>query len=184
MTETNKILAVICEAYPLFLKDRNPQVTSVLWQKLFADDPYDFVETALMAFIATDTKGFPPSVGAIKEQIRLLKQTEEMTEQEAWALVAKACANSTYNAKEEFNKLPESLRRLVGSPDQLHSWAMMDEDEVQTVIASNFQRSYRARQESQKRFDMLPSAMHEVAKKLSEGNAEAQKLFRLEGEDA
>jgi len=183
LQETNKILAIVCEVYPLFLKDRNPELTSALWQKLFEDDEYAMVETALMAFIATDTKGFPPSVGALKEQIRLLKQKSEMTEQEAWALVSKASSRSAYNAKEEFEKLPSEIRRIVGSYEQLHEWALMDVDEVQTVVASNFQRSYRAHRESQRKFDMLPSAVTDMVAKLTNMNPDAKKLFSGSDED-
>lgn len=182
LQETNKILAVIVEIYPLFLKDRNPEFTASVWQKFFTDESYEVVETALLAFVSTDTKGFAPSIGALKEQIRQMKQTEDMTEQEAWALVSKATSNSAYNAKEEFAKLPKDIQRVVGSYEQLHEWAMMDADEVQTVIASNFQRSYRARVESQRKFDMLPSAVADTIAKLKEINPDAGKLLEGGGE--
>ena len=58
----------------------------------------------------------------------------------------------------------------------------MDADEVQTVIASNFQRSYRARVESQRKFDMLPSTVAETIAKLKGMNPEAGRL--LGGEEA
>ena len=159
LEETTKILAVICEAYPLFLKDRNPETTAMLWQRLFADEPYDLVETGLMAFISTDTKGFPPSIGAIKEMIGQVATKDELTAFEAWGLVMKAASNSIYNSDAEYAKLPRSIQEVVGSPNQLREWAMMDAEEVQTVIGSHFQRSYTARCEARKKYGMLPSAL-------------------------
>ena len=79
-----------------------------------------------------------------------------MTEMEAWNLVVKAASNGFYGAKEEFAKLPRDVQEIVGSPAQLREWSQMDSDEFNTVLASNFQRSYRARAESRKVYGRLP----------------------------
>ena len=157
--ETNKILALMVEVYPKFNEGRNPQITSRLWSTLFADEPYEWVEKAFLAFVATDTKGFPPSPGAIKERIELLTDSHEPTEIEAWVKVYDAICRSGYNSREEFDKLPREIQEVVGNPGQLHEWAMMDSDEVNTVVASNFQRSYRARSDSRKMFGRLPESL-------------------------
>ena len=157
--ETNKILALMVEAYPKFNEGRNPVMTSKLWSTIFQDDPYEWVEKAFMAFVATDTKGFPPSPGALKEKIQQLTATEEPTEIEAWGMVLKAISNGLYGAKEEFAKLPREIQEIIGSPDQIREWAGCYEDEVNTVIASNFQRSYRARAESRKLAMRLPESL-------------------------
>ena len=157
--ETNKILALMVEVYPKFNEGRDPMVTSKLWSTLFQNEPYEWVEKAFMAFVATDTKGFPPSPGAIKEKILQLTGTEEPTEIEAWGLVLKAVSNGLYGAKSEFEKLPKEIQEIIGSPDRLREWAALDEDEVSTVIASNFQRSYRARKESRKLNGLLPDSL-------------------------
>lgn len=157
--ETNKILAMILEVYPMFGKDRNPEVTSKLWSRLFEDEPYEWVEKALLAFISTDTKGFPPAPGNIKDTIRQLTETDELTAMEAWNLVVKATSNGFYGAKEEFSKLPEEVQEIVGSPQMLREWSMMDSDEFNTVIGSNFQRSYRAKAESRKMYGLLPASL-------------------------
>ena len=157
--ETNKILALMVEVYPRFNEGRNPQLTSRLWSTLFADEPYEWVEKAFMAFVATDTKGFPPSPGAIKDKIRQLSGSEEPTELQAWGVVLKAISNSAYNSKSEFDKLPRPIQEIVGYPGQLYEWSQMDSDEVNSVIASNFQRSYRARSESRRMYDMIPEGL-------------------------
>ena len=124
--------------------------TAAVWQELFAQVPYDTVSRALMNYIATDTKGFPPVPGAINEQIGRMMEAEGLSESEAWCLVYKAVCRGIYNSQEEFGKLPEEIRRIVGHPRQLHEWAMLDAHEVNTVIAAGFKRSWRARKELEK----------------------------------
>ena len=172
--ETMAVMGVLKAAYPAYYKDmsrRDAEGIVGLWQAMFADDPAEIVAAAVKAHIATDKKGFPPHIGAIKEAIVKLTAPQEMTEAEAWARIFKATQNSTWNAQEEFDKLPQILQRLVGSPNQLREWAAMPADEVQTVVASNFQRSYRARAASEREFLALPSDIRQAMSRLASGFA-------------
>lgn len=160
VTETLKIFAVIKANYSPFFKsvtkiDAEAMVN--LWAEMFAETPYEVVGAAVKAYIATDTDGYPPNVGKIKELIRRLTQTEELTEQEAIRLILNACANSNYNSHKEFEKLPPVLQRLVGSPRQLKEWAAMDSDVVNSVVSSNLMRSYKAMAEREREHQALPN---------------------------
>ncbi len=158
--ETIKILAVLRGAYPAFYRDitkQEAESTIALWMSMFDEEPYELVGAAVKAFIAGDSKGFPPAIGQIKERIRQITQPEEMTEQEAWALVSKALRNSTYGSEEEFAKLPPEVQAVVHDPGQLRQWAMSPADEVETVIASNFMRSFRVKQKTTKEYMALPT---------------------------
>ena len=158
--ETMKILSVLRGAYPAFYRDTSRQEAEAivnLWAGMFAEDDYQMVAAAVKALIVADKKGFPPVIGQVKEYIRKLTAPEEMTEQEAWALVSKAIRNGTWGAKEEFEALPPQIQRIVGSPTQLSDWAKMDSDSVHSVVASNFQRSYRARVKADKEYAALPA---------------------------
>lgn len=160
------VLSIMRAAYPSFYREmgkRELENIVDLWQTMFEDDDPDLVTGAVKAFIATDKKGFPPVIGVIKEKLRAITTKPMMTEQEAWALVFKAIRDSGYRAREEFEALPPLLRSLVGSPRQLQDWGMMDEDTVQSVVASNFMRSYRARTQHQQEFDALPSDVQRMA---------------------
>lgn len=165
MTETGKILAVISEMYPSFRKDRNIQATAKIWQQVFERTPYELVSQALTSYIATDTKGFPPVPGALNERIAQRRELEGMNENEAWSLVYKALCRGIYNSREEFDKLPEEIRRVVGHPRQLHEWAMLDTHEVSTVIASGFKRAWRARKELQRALGAAPQPRIEKGNK-------------------
>ena len=154
--ETGKILAVIAEFYPHFKTERNIQVTAKVWHRIFEQTPYELVDQALTSYIATDTKGFPPVPGALNERIGQMRDLEGMNENEAWSLVFKALCRGIYNSREEFDKLPEDIQRIVGHPRQLHEWAMLDTHEVSTVIAAGFKRAWRARKEAEKSLGCVP----------------------------
>lgn len=158
--DTIKILSVLRGAYPGFYRDitkQEAESTIALWTSMFDEEPYELVGAAVKAFISGDSKGFPPAIGQIKERIRQITQPEEMTEQEAWSFVSKALRNSTYGSVEEFAKLPPEVKAVVHDPGQLKQWAMAEADEVETVIASNFMRSFRAKQKATKEYLALPT---------------------------
>lgn len=158
--ETIQILSVLKSAYPAFYRDitkQDAEKAIELWSVMFEEEPAGLVGAAVKAFISGDSKGFPPAIGQIKERIRQITQPEEMTEQEAWGYVSKALRNSTYGSVEEFAKLPPEVKAVVHDPGQLRQWAMAEADEVETVIASNFMRSFRAKQKATKEYMALPT---------------------------
>lgn len=178
--ETLAIMGVLKAAYPTYYRDmKRAEAESIvgLWAEMFKDEPAALVAAAVKGHIATDRKGFPPHIGAIKEAIVKLQSPEEMTELEAWALVDKATKNSTWHAKEEFDRLPPVLQRLVGSPQQLKDWAAMDGDKVASIVASNFQRSYRARAAQERELLALPQDVRRSMERLGAG----MKMPALEG---
>lgn len=158
-TETLKIMAVLRGAYPAFYRDmsrKEAESVVALWTEMFADVDAAIVAAAVKALIVTDDKGFPPHIGAVMAKVRQITQPAGMTAQEAWNLVAKAIRNSAYESREEYDRLPKEIQRLVGSPNQLRDWALMDSDTVHSVVASNFQRSFAVRQKSYNDFNALP----------------------------
>lgn len=170
--ETLAIMKVLQAAYPTFYKGMTKSAADDivdLWATMFADDPAQVVAAAVKAHIASDTKGFPPHIGAIKDSIVKLKTPNAMTEQEAWLLVKKATRNGVYGSGDEFRKLPPVLQKLVGSPSQLREWAVMDSDTLNSVVASNFQRSYKVMAAREKERLALPSDVRNVMEQIGEG---------------
>lgn len=154
--ETLVILATLQTAYPHSFKDADPDTTCKLWQLMFASDDYEQVAAAVYALIASRKEGYSPTIGEVKEKLRLLYGQKELTEQEAWALVFKALSNGYYGYKTEYEKLPPEVQKAVGRPEQLREWAMMQTDTVQSVVASNFMRSYRVMLTREKELAALP----------------------------
>jgi hypothetical protein len=177
--ETLAIMGVLKAAYPNYYKDMkrgDAEGIVELWHTMFEDDPAQVVAAAVKAHIASDEKGFPPHIGAIKQAIvKLTKPPElELSEMEAWSLVRKATRNGVYGAQKEFDALPPVIQQVVGSPSQLKEWALMDEDVVASVISSNFQRSYKARAAHAKEMLSLPADVRQTMAQLGAG------LSRLE----
>jgi CRISPR/Cas system endoribonuclease Cas6 (RAMP superfamily) len=83
-----------------------------------------------------------------------------MTEMEAWQMVKSAI--SYYNAAETFERLPPILKRIVGSPNQLREWAIMEAEKFDTVVQSNFMRSYKALAAQERERAMLPESTRQM----------------------
>lgn len=169
--ETIAVLAVLKTAYPQFYRGLSPQElqeTVTLWSEMFAAEDFQVVKAAVKAHIATDAKGYPPHIGAIKAAIRKITQPDKMSEMEAWGYVSRALRNSSYNSIKESERLPPVVRRIVGAPSQLREWAAMDSDTVQSVVQSNFMRSYRARSQSEQEYLALPAEVKETMAQLAD----------------
>lgn len=140
---------------------------SKLWASMFAEDDVVLVAAATKALIATRTNDFPPSIGAIKEMIQKMREPKQLTEQEAWAMVSKAVSNSLYEAQKEFDTLPPDIKKIIGSPQQLREWAMMDTETFHSVAASNFMRSHTAYHRSETEMAMMPPDVKKLISGLS-----------------
>ena len=75
---------------------------------------------------------------------------------------AKACGNSTYNAKEEFDKLPESVRRWVGSPSALRELGQVKAKIFNTVIRGEFIKTFGEVQKRSEAQAQLPESVRAV----------------------
>lgn len=169
--ETLLIMGTLKAAYPSYYRGmsrKDADGVVELWEKMFADDDMELVTAAVKALIATDDKGFPPHIGAVKAKMRQITTPGQMSALEAWELVYKAIKRSGYNSKEEFEKLPPAIQRLVGAPSQLKDWALMDAGTVQSVISSNFQKSYQARAKQETEYQALPSDIKQMIGGLAE----------------
>lgn len=162
--DTLMLMSLLRAAYPQYYAKQgvdDAKAAVNLWHMMFKDDDAQLVSAAVKAFISTDTKGFPPVVGQIKAKMDMIMREAcgggEMTPMEAWAKVQKAIRNSCYNAEAEFAKLPDTIRSVLGGPSTLHDYAQMDSETVNSVIASNFQRSFTARRDHVTEMRMLPA---------------------------
>jgi hypothetical protein len=165
LLETGAVMDLLTVAYPKFGRGltKDMQIkTAELWASMFAEDDVQIVLAAIKALIATKTDDWPPAIGLIKEFILKLTQPQQMGETEAWALINKAIKNYSFYDKPENNpyyKLPTVLQRVVGSPEHIKEWGLLPEDEVQTVVASNVMRSYRAKAKQEHEIAMIPESV-------------------------
>lgn len=165
--EITGLLALLQTEYPQSfgkLNAQQMQAKANLWAEMLANDDGRIVMAAVKTLMSEDRE-FAPTIGQIQTRVKAIASANQMTEGEAWSLVSKACANGLYGYKEEYAKLPPEVQKAVGSAEQLRAWAMVDIDEFQTVVASNFMRSFKV---TKKREEFMQSLPAEVKQLLTE----------------
>lgn len=169
--ETKQILMRIQSVYPNWKPEAGFTFITETWWEYLGIYTYEQVKDALKAYILTDNSGFAPSVGQIIEKLQLFMFSGELNEMEAWNLTYKAICNSAYCADEEFARLPELVQKAVVNPGQLREWGQMDIDVVNSVIQSNFMRSYRAELAREKELRKLSPDMLRMLQKTEKSMA-------------
>lgn len=162
LEETARVMDLLADNYPWFYKGKHAgkrETALVLWADAFQDEGVDMVLAAVRAMISIKENDHAPTPGEVKSFLRRIKEPEEMTEMEAWGLVSGAAKNALYASREEFDRLPPALQRMVGTPEQLRAYAMMDAQTLESVVGSNFMRSFKVRQRRERELDMLPESL-------------------------
>jgi hypothetical protein len=129
---------------------------------MFVDEPYSLVSAAVKSLLATDSKGYPPHIGAVKAAIQSLTAPNNLTESEAWAKVMKSASNSAYNSVEEFAKLPILIQQVLGNSTALREIALAEQGEELSVRQSNFMRSYREKALKAREQAKLPNDIKQI----------------------
>lgn len=133
-----------------------------VWYRTLQDLDYKAVYMAVEEYILTEEK--QPLPASIRKKTMMVSQPQELNENEAWALVSRALRNGIYNSESEFNKLPPNVQKAVGSPQNLHNWATSDYEAIETVIASNFRRTYSTVVNRESEIKSLPQQMQNAIK--------------------
>ena len=171
--QVGKLLMTIQAYYPNY-NPPDKEITLNAWHIMLAEYPEELVLQALRACIATNTSGFAPDVGQIMSKIQTISQPQELDGMTAWGLVSKALRNGTYGAVEEFNKLPPLVRQAVGMPDNLKNWATSDYQTIETVIQSNFLRTYEAIVKREIEISRMPDNIKSLIEKTNANSYKAQ----------
>lgn len=171
--ETVKIIRIMCDCYPNY-KPNNLSETVDVWNMMLENCTYEQVSVALKAYINSDISGFAPSIGQLIGKIQTISQPQELDGMTAWGLVSKALRNGTYGAVEEFNKLPPLVKQAVGMPDNLKNWATSDYQTIETVIQSNFLRTYETVVKRANEINRMPDDIKSLIKKANANSYKAQ----------
>jgi hypothetical protein len=156
--ETKELLMMIRAIYPNFnVKPAEMPPTINAWYLMLEEYPAESVKAALKIYIKTNGSGFAPSVSQLIDSMYAPKQNENLSEGEAWALVKKSITDGNYHSQERFDELPPIVQKAVGNAEMIRYWAGCDSSEVNTVIMSNFQRSYKALLEKQSFYEKVPA---------------------------
>jgi len=164
--ETKGLIRSIVSLYPNW-KPENMTETVNAWHWALEEYPVPAVKASLQIYVKTNNSGFAPSVSQIINGIYKPQEQNALSEGEAWALVKKAIQDGNYHAEERFNELPPLVQSAVGSPNMIHQWAQTDSDEVNTVIMSNFQRSYKTVLQREQFNERIPESLSNMVKSLA-----------------
>ena len=119
------------------------------------------VSAAFQQYMANDTSGFAPKPGQVIQYIAGPEDERDLTASEAWGLVLRAMSNSIYHAEEEWERLPETVQRAVGTSVVLREMAMMPSDSM-GVEESHFRRAYNSELERKRTKRRLPPASRNI----------------------
>ena len=164
--EAGTILQMIAYTYPNF--HVSPDAISTMkdvWAAALADDEYEAIKTALICYIKTDTSGFAPGIGKLRQLALGLAQPETDDTEEMADLVRRAVSNSSYHASEEFEALPPLVQRAVGSSNTLRAWGQVTTEELENIQLSHFRRIYRnLKEQERKREALMPLDKEKTAR--------------------
>lgn len=163
----------MCDCYPNY-KPSNLSETVDVWNMMLEEYSYSQISMALKTYVHSDTSGFAPSIGQLIGKIQAISQPQELDGMAAWGLVSKALRNGTYGAVEEFNKLPPLVKQAVGMPDNLKNWATSDYQTIETVIQSNFLRTYETVVKRANEINRMPDDIKSLIEKTNTNSYKAQ----------
>ena len=147
---------------PSFIPDKD---AFDVWYGLLNDLPYKVANAAIQSYMMTETK--IPTPADIRKKAQAFIKSDELNEIEAWTLVSKAIRNGYYGAEKEFEKLPPIVQKSVGSPEQLRMWATTDSKSIETVVASNFMKTYKTEVQRAEEYARLPEDVKAIMQKMS-----------------
>lgn len=179
LKETAQIVSTLKEYYPKDFESTDIKSRVNAWHLILKDYDYGQVQNGVIAFVAEDKKGFAPCVGQIVDKIMTtsnIDNKDSMSEMEAWDFVQKALKNSAYNSECEYDKLPDIIKKIVGSPHMLKSWSICSISEINTVIQSNFMRSFKEERAKRAGYKVLPNSVKQ--------SIEHKKSMMLENKNA
>jgi len=151
-----------------------------MWYGLLKDIPYDVANMATQAYMQSEK--FPPTPADIRRYASQITSpiTDDIGEVEAWGKVSKAICNSLYHSEEEFARLPKLIQQTLGNHIRLRELAELDAGQLQTVEASNFMRSYRAKLEAHKREMQLNDSLRLSISQMRQKNTPALETHETE----
>lgn len=158
--EIASLMDTLMSLYPGYYNPLSKQQKAkafAVWANSFVQEDADQAAAGLHAFINTSSSAFPPTIGQVKEQMRLLFESDEDSAQEAWnavyMIIHTGCSPAKYEA------LPPLAKKAVGSYGQLKSMGQMSEDQLNNAGKNSFLNLYKLAEKRQRAIAALPDSM-------------------------
>lgn len=170
--EVRQLLAMTQAVYPNYNPPSREAAVNA-WLMCLSEYDNNVVMAAFKAYMTTNTSGFAPVPGQLIEILQSLTQPQELNELEAWSLVRQALKDCNYNSEQEFAKLPTTIQKTVGTPQQLRIWAS-DTEFNENVVSSNFIKTYRAEVKRATELNKMPSDIKKVIEMVNQNSLSSQ----------
>ena len=161
--EVKEMIEFLQAVYPTYYRSLTQEALDkylVAWTVVF--EPFNATDmfAGCRAYISANTTGFPPDPGSIVAYAnRVRNPADDGSGIEAWNLVRRAVNSPRDQYQAAFSVLPDTIKKIVGSPATLMAWGNVDESEFDTVIQSNFLRSYEALVKKQNVESRIPDSL-------------------------
>lgn len=163
--ETMKALleyrSVFPKAYDFTKMDE--EIVLARWHKQLHHLDYELVVKAIDYLAATEPRHAENPTYQIKNAIYSIGNPK-LSEGEAWQVVKKALRENGGFSINAWNELPEEIKATIGSRQTAQSWALMDSSQLDTVVASNFMRTYRQVKERNDKYEPVGELCEEIAR--------------------
>ena len=177
--ETKKILMLMGAVYPNFKPD-NLTATVDAWYLMLSDFEYADIENALRIYVRIADEQFAPSVNKLIAMIRKPQELSQMDFPTVWRYIRKAISRSLYYSEEEFDKLPDEAKALVGAPGQLREWAQLASETIDSVTRSKVETQYGVYQRRKAEVGAMPEEVRELIEKSTPKLPERQIVRAIE----
>lgn len=67
--ETLKLLELIANGYPSFLRDRDPEKTADIWQRCLEFEEASDLDNAFIRYMRNDVRNVPPAPGSLLQYV-------------------------------------------------------------------------------------------------------------------
>ena len=158
---------------PSFIPD---EMAFKMWFSVLKDLDYRVASLAVQKYIATcEAEPKPASIMRIATDI-IGGDEITMTPGEAWRIYWNAVCNSIYHSEEEFEQLPDVIKRAVGGPESLKLTAMSEDINVD-VEKSLFERKFLTAQRWERERKETPIAVRNVIDSILAENRNQPKVI-------
>ena len=154
--EIKRAISLIKLNYPYFYKDYSEDDILLLinlWDFQFKNEDYKNVYSAIMYHISIND--YPPTIANIKEIIYNTHDNKLPSNEEAWEMVLNASRINRDLAREEYNKLPGYLQKII-TIETLIAIGGSDNNNL-TYLKRDFLKDYQTIKEDQKEIYQISS---------------------------
>lgn len=123
------------------MTDEDIKVKAMFWSNIMRDISYQEALEGLNHYVSTSTTGFAPQPAHI---LNYARHKNRLSDAEIEIHLRRALCDSTYHSTEQFDKLPDELKKIIGSPGELQRQAAREMEDSQIFIKSVC-KEYRAR---------------------------------------